>query len=444
MFSALAGMYMAAKVHLNQVKINATRKNDQQVSEMVYKNKIDKQDEKDKYLKSKLPESGYMTTEEYEEKSRGLSRKEISAKILDKADMPQDANYVYVPQHKFKLVKYNDPVGSPELSLPRKLTFDRQINAQGIVSSDFKKMIYPSVYYYAETDCVSCDLFQINLDPTLSDIEKVKKANVVNKEQKPILSTEKSTDRKFIFRTLTPIDFSKDNSKLVIKEKIGYKYDGIWETDLWVYDFTIKQAKKLTVLRDAIVNYWQQYETTDLTDKRWDIYPLGFDANNDNRILVNAYAFTGSVPKFLGIWSIDTENKNAKLESLTSINVPVSVIGYRLSEEEEVLPISELEFEAKMAKNAEKIKAKQEKADKKLDNDKKRMEYLIKIHQMDMETMMKIKQRQEYLKQTKTKSKDGITNNMGTEFTQENTQNQTEYSKDKEIEELEPIIDEDL
>ena len=47
MFSCLAGMYMAAKVHLTQAKINVTRKSDMQVSEMVYKNKTDKKDEKD-------------------------------------------------------------------------------------------------------------------------------------------------------------------------------------------------------------------------------------------------------------------------------------------------------------------------------------------------------------------------------------------------------------
>ena len=70
-----------------------------------------------------------MTLEEYEVKSRGLTRKEINEKNLDKPDIPEDKRYVYVPQHKYKLVKYNDPVGSPELSLPRRLQFDRQIKA---------------------------------------------------------------------------------------------------------------------------------------------------------------------------------------------------------------------------------------------------------------------------------------------------------------------------
>ena len=381
----------------------------------MYHNEVNKLDETEKYEKSILPESGYMTVEEYEAKSRPLTKREISAKILDKADLPEDKNYVYVPQHNFKLVKYNDPVGSPELSLPRKLQFDRQINAQGIVSSDFTRLVYPSVYYYAEADCVSCDLFVIPLEASLSNIERVKKANVLNKEPKPILSTSKDIDTKFVFRTLTPVDFSADNSKLVIKEKIGFKHDGIWKTELWVYDFNTKSAKNLTALREAIVYYWEKTDDINLNENRWDIYPMGFDVNNDNRVIVNAYAYTGSAPKFLGTWSIDTDNSSAKLETLSGASIPVSSIGFRLAEDEEVKPLSELEFDATQAAKSLKEKEKQENSDKKLDETIKRVEYQRKIHQMDMETMLKIKQRQEYLKSVKSKNKNGITNNLGTE-----------------------------
>ena len=254
MFEALAGMIMAVKIHFNQMKYPIMKKQDRVVAETIYRNNVDKVGETEKYEKSKMPKSGYMTVEEYENESRAKSRREISAKILDKAEMPKDENMVYIPQKKFHLVKYNDPVGSPELSLPRKLNFDRQINAQGIVSGDFTKLVYPAVYYYAQSDCTSCDLFLINLDSSLSDIEKVKKANILNKVDKPLISTDKSIDTKFIFRTLTPIDFSSDNTKLVVKEKIGYRHDGIWQTNLWVYDFNRKEAQKLPQIRDAIIN----------------------------------------------------------------------------------------------------------------------------------------------------------------------------------------------
>ena len=411
MFSPLAGMLMAAKLQFTQIKYPILRRNDKTISEYLYKNNVDKQEVTEKYEKSVLPESGYMTVEEYESKSRAKTKREISAKILKEADVPKDENMVYMPQHKFKLVKYNDPAGCPELMLPRKLNFNRQINAQGIVSGDYKKLVYPAVYYYAESDCTSCDLFLINLDTKLPNLEKVQMANVLNKEPEPLISTSKDIDEKFVFRTLTPIDFSSDNSKLVVKEKIGYRHDGIWKTDLWVYDFNKKQAKRLPEIRDAIVTYWELNKGIDFDQKRWDIYPLGFDANDENRVMVCAYAYTGDIPKFLGTWSIDMDGENSKLESLTSATVPVSIVGYKLAEDADVVPMSEIEFEAKMAKEKEKINKKQEKADKKLEEDTKRLEYVRKIHEMDMATMIKIQEREKKLKEMKpkTKTKESVT-----------------------------------
>ena len=409
MFEALAGMIMAAKVHFQQMKYPFIKRSDHVVAETIYLNEVDKVDEKEKYEKSRMPESGYMTVAEYEAKSRGKSRKEINDDILDKAQMPKDENMVYIPQKKFKLVKYNEPVGSPELTLPRKLNFDRQINAQGIVSGDFTKLVYPAVYYYAQSDCTSCDLFLINLDSTLSDIEKVKKANIVNREKEPLISTSKDIDTKFIFRTLTPIDFSPDNKKLVVKEKVGHRHDGIWKTDLWVYDFETKEARKLPQIRDAIVNYWALTGGVDFDEKRWDIYPMGFDANDENRVVLCAYAYTGDVPKFLGTWSIDVYGENSRLESLSGVSFPVSIVGFRLEQDSEVIPPSEVKFDAKQAKEQAKAKEKAAKDAENFEKDIKRLEYHRKMEQMDMQTMIKIRERQKYMKENFKKSSDGLT-----------------------------------
>ena len=409
MMEAFAGMIMAMKVHFQQMKYPFIKRSDHIVAETIYLNEVDKVDEKEKYKKSRMPESGYMTVEEYEALSRGKSKKEINDDILDKAQMPKDENMVYIPQKKFKLVKYNDPVGSPELTLPRKLNFDRQINAQGIVSGDFTKLVYPAVYYYAQSDCTSCDLFLINLDSSLSDIEKVKKANIVNREEKPLISTSKDIDTKFIFRTLTPIDFSPDNTKLVVKEKVGHRHDGIWKTDLWVYDFETKEAKKLPQIRDAIVNYWAMAGGVDFDEKRWDIYPMGFDANDENRVVVCAYAYTGDVPKFLGTWSIDIYGENTRLENLSGASFPVATVGYRLEQEAEVIPPSEVKFDAKQAKEQAKDKEKAAKDAENFEKDIKRLEYQRKLEQMDMQTMIKIRERQQYIKDNYKKGADGFT-----------------------------------
>ena len=128
MLSTFAGMVMAFKVHVNQMKYPIMKKRDSGVAECIYRNEIEKVDEIEKYEKSNMPESGYMTREEYELKSRAKSKKELQEEVKN-PNIPKDSNMVYVPQKTFKLVKYNDPIGSPELTLPRKVNFDRQINA---------------------------------------------------------------------------------------------------------------------------------------------------------------------------------------------------------------------------------------------------------------------------------------------------------------------------
>ena len=409
MFESLAGMVMATKIHFAQMKYPFIKKKDRVVAEEIYKNEVNKLEETEKYEKSKLPESGYMTVEEYEAKSRAKSKKEMAEEVKG-GEVPKDSNMVYVPQKSFKLVKYNDPIGSPELSLPRKLNFDRQINAQGIISGDRSMMVYPAVYYYAQSDCTSCDLFLIKLDPKLTDTQKAVYANVVQRVEEPLISTEKDINTKFVFRTLTPIDFSSDNKKLVVKEKVGYRHDGIWKTDLWVYDFEKQEALKIPQIREAIIDYWAQAGGVDFEENRWDIYPMGFDANNDNRVILCAYAYTGEVPKFLGTWSIDVEGANAKLENLDGADFPVSVIGYRLAEDS-VKEASELEFEAKQAEKKEKLEEKTSKKEEKFAKEIKELDYERKIHQMDMETYLKIEQRRNELKQLRknSKSKDGLT-----------------------------------
>jgi len=399
MIEALAGAIMAGKIHFSQMQYPFIKRKDRTVAETLYQNEVNKIEETEKYEKSRLPESGYMTVEEYESKSRAKSRKEIAEEVKG-GELPKDSNMVYVPQRTFKLVKYNDPVGSPELTLPRKLNFDRQINAQGIISGDRTMMVYPAVYYYAESDCTSCDLFLIKLDPALSDTQKAVYANVVQRVDEPLISTSKDIDTKFIFRTLTPVDFSADNKKLVVKEKVGHRHDGIWKTDLWVYDFEKKEAIKLPQIREAIMEYWAQVGGIDFEDHRWDIYPMGFDANNDDRVILSAYAYTGEVPKFLGTWSIDVAGVNSKLENLDGNAVPVSVIGYRLAEDS-VRDASEVEFEAKQAEKAEKIEKKAEKKDLKYENKIKKLEYKRKIEQMDIDVYYQIKQRRDKINEMK-------------------------------------------
>ena len=77
MLEALAGMFMSMKLHFAQLKYPFMKRQDRAVAECIYRNEVDKIGETEKYEKSKLPESGYMTVAEYEAKSRAKTRKEI-------------------------------------------------------------------------------------------------------------------------------------------------------------------------------------------------------------------------------------------------------------------------------------------------------------------------------------------------------------------------------
>ena len=306
---------------------NAVENNDQKEAE--YMLNIKKEEAKDRYIKKKLDRdpTGYMTVDEYEMLSVPKDKR-LEDVPVPKPDKPYEMQFV--PEPTYEIVRYNNPPGSPEISLGRNFRLRRQQNIQGIIAPDYSFLVYPSVYHYPKNGVVACDLFVIPLDTQGNLIARIKKANTMHRDPDPILSTEKSLDNFGAFRTLTPIDFSADGRKLLVKEKIGSKDDGIWQTQVIVYDFDRKTTYKLVELRDAIVYYWNEYKNLPLNDYRWDIYPLGFDLNEPDRVVVASYAYTGGVPIFLGNWSIDILGERAKLLSLSPSNVQVSMNGFKM------------------------------------------------------------------------------------------------------------------
>ena len=330
------------------------RDSDPVVRQFKYQYKAQKDELKEEYEKSDMPKSGYMLTEEYEEQSKGIPRTEL---IIDDAKRLKPSSMKYVPHPTYKLVRYNNPPGSPELNIPRKFNFDRQINVQGIVSGDFKMIVYPTVYYYADTNCTACSVYVIPLDTKLSKLERVQKANVAKKIDKPIFETDKSISTEGAFRTITPVDFSEDNRYIVAKEKLGWVHEGIWKTNVWVHDFQADRSWELTEVREAIINYWHNRTGVNLEEQRWDVYPLGFDRENQERILVCGYAYTGDVPAFLGTWAVDITGEKCELIDLEGASQSVSMVGFKLVHDS-YEPRKQVEWEAKRNKKLEKVKEK--------------------------------------------------------------------------------------
>ncbi len=289
--------------------------------------KNDAKKEKDSKIYNLIP-SGYMTVDEYESISEYKDKSNLQ---IDIPKFQTPSSFKYVPKPLYKIVKYNDPPGTPELKLGNKLYKKRQVNAQGIVSPDFTFLVYPAVYYYTNSASVACDLFVIPLEEGDTNLNKILKANTAKKLPNPIMTTDKTIDNYAAFRTLTPVDFTPDGSKLLVKKKIGSREDGIWQTSIFVYDFVNKVDYDLFEIRDAIVYFWEEYMLMNLDDKRWDIYPLGFDKNDSDKIIVQAFAYTGEKPVFLGTWSVDWKGNQSRLISFDKNYEPeVSINGYKV------------------------------------------------------------------------------------------------------------------
>ena len=72
---------------------------------------------------------------------------------------------------------------------------------------------------------------------------------------------------------------------------------------------------------------------------------------------------------------------------------------------------AQIEELLQQAKELEKAKEKEAKDAENFEKQVKRLEYQRKIQQMDMETMIKIRERQQYIKDNYKKSSDGLTGN---------------------------------
>lgn len=314
--------------------------------------KYDRLKEQEQYKKEgkilNLTPSGYMTVEEYEELSKYQDK---SKKELDIPKVQTPSDFKYVPHPTYKIVRYNSPAGSTELRLGKRLYTQRQINAQGIVAPDFSILVYPAIYYYTDSASVASDVFVIPLYGQDEPLQKILKANIMHRIPEPILSTDKSISDYAAFRSLTPVDFSADGKKILIKEKIGSREDGIWKTSIFVYDFTNKTDYKLNEVRDAIVYFWKEYMDLNLDDYRWDIYPLGFLKSQPDRVAVQAIAYTGETPVFLGTWSIDTKGNQSRVVSFQKNVEPlISANGYKVVQD----GVEEYDVIEKEEKNQEK------------------------------------------------------------------------------------------
>ena len=130
------------EIDMTQIKknISAPFKGDARQQEMRYIHNLQKQEVKEKHEKRVLDRnpSGFMTVEEYELLS---APKDKTAQEIEIPKVEKGSDMKYVPQPTYKIVRYNNPPGSPELSIKKRFYATRQQTAQGITSPDFSLMV---------------------------------------------------------------------------------------------------------------------------------------------------------------------------------------------------------------------------------------------------------------------------------------------------------------
>lgn len=275
------------------------------------------------------------TFEEYVQMS---VEKKRSAITIPEPVYEKDPKIIDLPDPSLRIVKYNIPAGSQDLNLTTLLS-NRKVNSIGVLSPDLSKIVYTSVVFYPSQEQVSSDVFLINLPPQSNDnsynfAEDIKKrlkfAHEINRERTPLLSEKFHISETEAMKSFVIVDWSSDSKKIAFKEKIGSTQKGIWQTNLWVYDFESQKARRLNEVREAVRYWWLTNKNIDLIDYMWDIFPVGWDSINSNQIIVYAYAYTDSAPKFLGTWSVDCQGANSHLLSLERTDFAITTSGYIL------------------------------------------------------------------------------------------------------------------
>lgn len=240
-----------------------------------------------------------------------------------------DAGFEFTdPQ--FRVIRYNTPPGQRNIDLTQ-LVKRRKVSAPGILSPDKTKMVYTEAVYYPRSWQTAASAYLIPLE-SADAYDLLLNTNVVQGNATPFLTVGMDEIQKFQFKTLFPIDWSKDSTKIAFKEKIGSNLQETWKTNVIIYDFEEKSWKRLTAVREAIVYWWRYNKQIELKDYMWDIFPVGWDKHNPDRMIVYAYAFTGEKPLFLGTWSIDYNEAKSQLVSIDSTNVEIDLNGFGLEE----------------------------------------------------------------------------------------------------------------
>ena len=262
--------------------------------------------------------------DDYLEKASDKKRSDydIPSPVFEK-----DKDFI-LPEPEYKLVKYNIPHGARNIDLSRLVTSHTAVSP-AVLSLDKAKMIYTKCFYYPQKLQSASAAYFIPVNG-ISAYNILYNTNVVQGEAEPLFTAGMDNLSRNQFVTLFPLDFSKDSSKIAFKEKTGSNLDGVWITNIIIYDFEKKTFNRLEKARETVIEYALKEYGIKLQDYLWDIQPIGWYRADKNRIIYYAYIYTDKKPAFLGLWSIDFSGLKPELISPEPIEADIDVNGFGL------------------------------------------------------------------------------------------------------------------
>lgn len=277
-------------------------------------------------LRNSQPE----TFDDYLAQAKDIKNSERKIEIPQREKDKLDEKLINLPKVKYEIEKFNDLPGSYEIDLSD-LKTEKQIKSKALVSPDFTQLVYSNVYFYPSSNQASSELFRIKLDQSiLNKTERILKA--ISPNSVLIASVGINACENGILHSLTPVDFNKNSTKVLFKEKISSFTDGLWRTNLYVYDFEKNEITNLDLLHEAMSYICKKNFSISLEKHKYNIMPVGWSSKNPNCIIAYGliYKKGNASPFYIGAFLIDDEG--TKVRFLQNANQEVDLNGFTLKE----------------------------------------------------------------------------------------------------------------
>lgn len=261
----------------------------------------------------------------FKKKQKRIKKKQEEDIKKEKEKTIKDA-LKFDDEEEYEFRTYNEPQGTQELDFFG-IYGKRQMSCEGVISPDYQKMVYSEVHFYPGLYQLTSELFTLHLCNEENAVERVMHTKLANKQKMHFYRAGMNKVEEQFFRTLTPVDWSFDSKKILIKERLAENLRCFLETRVWVHEETTHKTYYVQNLRLKIANLWIK-KGIDLDYYKWDLSPQGWyeteqnkkNGISPNRIIVDAYGYKPDRTKvYLGSYLVNyktcdvVEIKNPKL-----------------------------------------------------------------------------------------------------------------------------------